>query len=167
MRILNRRNRVLLLAVLLAAACLTASLMPAAASAARPGMLQAEWQLTGAVPEEPVCHFGVCRQRIAETLVYSGDLEGSSAIDAVYITSDWKPGWVVIPYKEVFSGWIAGCGEGTVTFKGVITVSPTGDVSSGFVAVRGTGDLRGFSGKGSSTVNPDFVSGGTQIKGGC
>jgi hypothetical protein len=162
-----RWNRALGLAALLGLACLVASLAPAAATAARPGMLQADWQLVAAVPEEPVCHFGVCRQRIAETVVYSGDLEGTSAIDAVYITSDWKPGWVVIPYTEVFSGSIAGCGEGTATFKGVVTVSPAGDVSSSFVVVGGTGGLRSFSGKGSTTVNPDFVSGGIQIRGGC
>jgi hypothetical protein len=166
MRILTLSRAAGLFAAL-ALACLVATFAPPSAAEARGShQLHAEWRLTGSFPEDPVCHRGFCRQYIGETLAYSGDLQGTSAIDAYYITNEHRPGWVLIPYTETFTGTIPACGTGTATWSGVLLVTPN-SLSGNFFVLSGTGGLARLRGTGSLTVHPDGVSGGLDLAATC
>jgi Protein of unknown function (DUF3224) len=86
---------------------------------------------------------------------YAGGLAGSSASRSS-VALDQASGLVSITGFELFTGHVAGCGDGSFTGLGEITrlLQSPGTGTFEVVAGSGSGDLVGLSGRGTFSVTP-------------
>ena len=87
--------------------------------------------------------------------IYTGGLAGSAASRSS-VAYDQTTGLVSITGFELFTGHVAGCGDGSFTSLAAITrpLQSPGTGTSEVVVGSGSGDLTGLRGRGTFSVTP-------------
>ena len=96
-----------------------------------------------------------CVVNLSAVNAWSGGLAGSSASRSALVL-DQSTGLASIEDFELFTGHVAGCGDGSFTLAGAITrlLQSPGAGTLAIVADSGSGALAGISGKGTFSVTP-------------
>ena len=110
----------------------------------------------------------VCKDHQTGTVAYAGDFTGSSVFTAevTFMPSGNFLSFTAV-YYEVFSGSVAGCGSGTIVFRGTDVLNKSGHLHASFTATGASGDLVNFRGHGIADYNPDLLTGTVTIQGHC